>query len=328
MFMKIVSILTAALLFCAGLGYGAIPPSEREILIAIYNAADGDNWQNNKGWKDGETEVDGFAAAGTEDKWNGVSIEDGHVTALAIRSKELSISPAIAGLPYLAKLNIKTKNQLHVPPELGKLLNLKRMSLDGAFSTLPPELGNLENLETLSIRNHFFDYKLPPELGNLSKLQELHISGRCTGPIPPEFGNLENVRELTIKGNCSGPIPAALGKLTRLIRLHLKGKFTGSLPAELGELSELLTLFLAGEFTGSIPAALGKPVRLRHLRLSGFFSGSIPSELGDLEALEILKIRSLPMPIFKVPAKIAAKLPPELAAKVHIVKDGETISLK
>ncbi|MCP4216793.1 MAG: hypothetical protein GY765_19235 [bacterium] len=321
-------VLMAAVFFCTGMGFCAIPPEEREALIVLYNAADGDNLRPYKGWKEGDTESDGFAASGTEGKWHGVTTSDDHVTELVIHCPVISFPEEINSLTYLKKLEILTGEGFQFPDETGGLSRLKTLRLRGPFKSLPAELGNLENLETLSIRNHFFDYKLPPELGNLSKLQELHISGRCTGPIPPEFGNLENVRELTIKGNCSGPIPAALGKLTRLIRLHLKGKFTGSLPAELGELSELLTLFLAGEFTGSIPAALGKPVRLRHLRLSGFFSGSIPSELGDLEALEILKIRSLPMPIFKVPAKIAAKLPPELAAKVHIVKDGETISLK
>ncbi|MCP4220959.1 MAG: hypothetical protein GY765_40395, partial [bacterium] len=294
MFMKIVSILTAALLFCAGLGYGAIPPSEREILIAIYNAADGDNWQNNKGWKDGETEVDGFAAAGTEDKWNGVSIEDGHVTALAIRSKELSISPAIAGLPYLAKLNIKTKNQLHVPPELGKLVNLKRMSLDGAFSTLPPELGNLENLESLRISNFSRDFTLPAELGNLTKLRKLDVTGNFIGPIPADFGNLESLEKFTMMSQCTGPLPEELGKLSNLAQLFMHGYWTGNIPDELAKLSNLKVLHLSGHFTGSIPDSLGNLENLTYLSLSGNLTGTIPASLGNLENLTVLEIKDAP----------------------------------
>ena len=41
----------------------AIPASEREALIALYNATDGANWTNKTGW---------LGAVGTECSWYGV----------------------------------------------------------------------------------------------------------------------------------------------------------------------------------------------------------------------------------------------------------------
>ena len=51
----------------------AIPTAEREVLIAIYNSTDGDNWDDNANWKEPPLHTDGFAMPGTEGVWYGVN---------------------------------------------------------------------------------------------------------------------------------------------------------------------------------------------------------------------------------------------------------------
>ena len=53
---------------------GGVPREEYEALVALYNATDGDNWTNNTNWLD----ITNHTVA----DWYGVTVTDGHVTAL------------------------------------------------------------------------------------------------------------------------------------------------------------------------------------------------------------------------------------------------------
>jgi hypothetical protein len=63
----------------------ATPASERAALIALYNAANGDNWYGNSGWKTPPLHTDGLAMPGTEDEGY---IKD-KFTALIANAEEL-----------------------------------------------------------------------------------------------------------------------------------------------------------------------------------------------------------------------------------------------
>ena len=91
--------------------------TDREALVALYNAAAGPNWNSHDNWL---TEV-------PIGEWSGVTTDDnGRVTELDLSSNQLSGE---------------------MPPELGNLGNLKSMDLShNQFGKIPPELGNLHEL--------------------------------------------------------------------------------------------------------------------------------------------------------------------------------------
>ena len=82
----IMVLVVVAMLSCASrmvrVSHAAIPISERQALIALYNSTDGDNWTDNSGWKEPPLAADGYALPGTEDTWYGITCSGDHVTRM------------------------------------------------------------------------------------------------------------------------------------------------------------------------------------------------------------------------------------------------------
>ena len=251
---------------------------DREVLEALFNAADGANWHNSDNWLTGEPLED----------WYGVEVDTGgRVATLDLTDNNL------AGT---------------ITPELGDLARLESLLLADNFDltgAIPAELGNLANLESLSLAGTAVTDSIPPELGNLSNLRSLWLVGTVlTGTIPPELGNLSNLDSLMLAFNgLTGAIPAEIGKLSKLKVLWLdQNQLTGAIPPELGNLSNLQALSVeANKFegipvsgtglTGAIPSELGKLSKLELLRLSrNSLTGAIPAELGGLANLKVLSL--------------------------------------
>ena len=99
--------------------------TDREALVALYNAAAGPNWNSNNNWLTDEP----------IGEWSGVTTDDnGHVTELDLVSNQLSgeIPSELGKLASLTWLDLDG-NQLsgEIPPELGKLADLTDLILDG-----------------------------------------------------------------------------------------------------------------------------------------------------------------------------------------------------
>ena len=100
--------------------FGQKVPSQREVLVALYNATDGPNWTNNTNWlTDNDIST-----------WYGVGVSDGSVTALNLGENNLTGE---------------------LPAELGNLTNLTGLHLtqNALTGSIPSELGNLTNLIAL-----------------------------------------------------------------------------------------------------------------------------------------------------------------------------------
>ena len=240
---------------------------DREALVALYNATDGPNWENNTNWL---TEKD-------ISTWYGVGVQNGRVTSLYLARNKLSGS---------------------IPTELGRLNKLIYLVLsrNGLSGGIPPELGQLTNLENLDLSVSSLNGPIPAELGQLKRLKSLRlwISG-LTGEIPRELGQLTDLEILDLSWNndLTGPIPAELGQLTKLKVLELDlNDLTGAIPPELGQLANLETLDLAwNDLTGAIPPELARIRSLKELRLgTNDLTGTIPPELGQLANLEWLSL--------------------------------------
>ena len=294
---------------------------DRLALVALYEATDGPNWVNSTNWLTdaplGEwygvttDELGRVVRIDLSDDWNPY-IDGGN--GLSGR-----IPPELGDLVNIHTLDLNGNVDLTgpIPPELGNLANLQYLRIDGGpyqhQSTLlegpiPPELGNLANLRELSLLyNRRLTGSIPPELGNLANLQKLKLGWTdLSGPIPPELGNLTNLQTLYLSSpELSGSIPPELGNLASLQYLRLGGPVTGSIPPELGNLASLRGLSLwSHEMTGPIPPELGNLANLQSLYLSILeLSGSIPPELGNLASLQYLDL---------VGSELTGSIPPEL----------------
>ena len=248
-----------------GTGVECAPPSERDIVMALYDATYGPNWTNNENWLTDRP----------LGEWFGIEVDDqGRVIRLNLSRNRLK-GP--------------------IPKEFGSLTNLQGLLLheNGLTGPIPKELGSLTNLESLLLLNNDLTGPIPPELGSLTNLRSLWLpQNNLTGPIPKELGSLTNLEGLLLEVNdLTGPIPPDLGLLTNLDTLWLgSNNLTGPIPGELGALANLRTLGLSyNNLTGPIPGELGSLTNLEGLFLSdNDLTGPIPESLAGLESLQVM----------------------------------------
>ncbi|MCZ0940639.1 MAG: hypothetical protein OXJ55_18485 [Caldilineaceae bacterium] len=288
--------------------------SDREALVALYNATGGANWTNNTNWLSDRP----------LDEWHGVHTDEfGRVTSLMLGTNRLigTLPSELGDLANLTNLDL-THNQLSgaLPFELGDLANLTDLWLAGnqLSGALPPELGNLTNLRWLYLSDNQLSGSLPSELGNLANLTLLYLPGnQLSGALPPELGNLANLEWLCLTDNqLSGALPPELGNLTNLKWLIVSvNQLSGSIPSELGNLTNLAEMSLANNrLSGMIPSELGNLANLTDLRLQGNqLSGTLPSELGDLANLTNLDLSY---------NQLSGSIPSELGNLTNLAKLG------
>lgn len=272
---------------------------ERDALVVLYNATDGDNWTDNTNWLSDEPVWN----------WYGINTNaEGYVNGIFLDQNNLSgsLPSDLGNLTYVSHIYLHG-NQLtgSIPSELGNLSNLNflLLALNQLSGSIPPELGNLTNLIQLKLHTNQLSGSIPPELGNLTNLLYFELgNNQLSGSIPAELGNLTNVSFFELYANqLSGSIPSELGNLTNLGYLALNiNQLTGSIPSELGNLTNLRNLDLfTNQLTGSIPSELGNLTKLISLTLSyNQLSGAIPPELGNLTNLNWFDIRDNQFDVF------------------------------
>ena len=157
------------------------PLSDGAALTALFDATDGESWQNSDGW------------LYTEDlgQWHGVTTDAaGRVTELNLRDNRLSgeLPEELGSLSGLTELDLRD-NQLGgvLPPELAGLTGLEELYLSSnRFTGAPPAglialtgLAALPNLESVTIGGNKFTWaeSYPPGLlADLVALSALYAS--------------------------------------------------------------------------------------------------------------------------------------------------------
>lgn len=253
---------------------------DRDVLIALYDVTNGENWTNNTNW----------CTNAPLSEWYGVSTDsEGRVIDLRLYGNNLvgSIPAVLGNLSNLENLYLMD-NQLtgDIPAELGNLSQLEDLNLqiNQLIGSIPIELGNLSNLRSLYLSDNQLTGNIPVELGNLSQLENLNLqTNQLTGGIPVELGDLSNLKSLALNNNqLTGSIPAELGNLSNLENLSLYvNQLTGGIPVELGNLSQLEYLGLfSNQLTGSLPKELSKLENLTDIYISdNNFSRTLSPEL-------------------------------------------------
>ena len=286
------------------------PEADKEALIALFNATDGESWDRSGSWA-------GRAPTG---EWDGVATDDnGRVTGLVLQ-----------GIP-------------EIPPELGNLTNLESLNFfsNELSGEIPPEVGNLISLQELNLSQNqlegcvsdfLFDrkYRRGDSSGRIASvdlpvcvttenpddaeaLVALYASfgltewlGRDSPPIHEWEGvtvdasgrvvGLEIGSDKRLNQGELLEIVTELGNIANLQSLYISGDFGGEIPPELENLTNLQSLYLRGRhrgnnrLTGEIPPELGNLTNLQSLYILGGFGGEIPPELGNLTNLRYLTL--------------------------------------
>ncbi|HEU4888684.1 MAG TPA: fibronectin type III domain-containing protein, partial [Thermoanaerobaculia bacterium] len=285
--------LLVVLLLSAVGASAAIPSSEREALIALYQSTNGPGWADKTNW---------LGAAGTECTWFGVSCDEtgSNVIGIDLYSNQLdgTIPSSIRNFPKMRFLLVGN-NDLRgpLPSEIGELPELERFYGDAAQFTgpIPQSFSALKKLKYLGLSANELSGPLPGFLADLPLLEELYLNhNRFAGAIPAELSKLTNLVLLEMTSNqLTGTIPAALGGLSRLTHLSLaENQLTGAIPPQLGNLAVLSTLRLGfNQLTGSIPETLGHMHALEALDLpQNQLSGALPSSIGSLTSIKRLDL--------------------------------------
>ncbi len=110
--------------------------TERQALVALYEATDGPNWDDNTNWGSNSSIC----------TWYGVTCTGGHVTRLSLGYNNLngSIPPEIGQLSNLQNLYLGGNQLTSLPIEISQLSSLWDLFLGGnPLTTLPSEVCQL-----------------------------------------------------------------------------------------------------------------------------------------------------------------------------------------
>jgi Leucine-rich repeat (LRR) protein len=175
-----------------------IPDSEYQALVDFYKATGEASWTNK--WNTRENNLHEVA-------WYGVTVENGHVTAI-----DLNNTSNISG---------------SIPASFGNLKYLKSLSLYGGgyakdFSTTDLNVfSELEALETLDLRYTKLKGVIPTSWSKLKKLQTLYLSNNNITGLSAGFGQMESLVTVDLSQNQITTLIKELENLKALRNLNV-----------------------------------------------------------------------------------------------------------
>ena len=296
------------------------PETDRQALIAIYEALGGAEWKRQENWLSEKPLWSQYGG------WYGIQTDSsGRVTRLNLSNINLTgeLPPELWELTELRDLLLNGNPGLTggIPSGIGNLAKLEVLRLDqtGLSGELPPEVGELPLMNAGEYRGSDYIERgiygrsaylgidstrlcVPPELEE-ALLSKLSLGRQYYGVLCEERERLEGIYEalggaewkrqenwLSEKPLGSVSEPSWYGVETdsngRVTRLKLNSiNLKGELPPELWELTELKDLLLYDNpgLTGGIPSGIGNLAKLEVLRLDQTgLSGELPPEVGEL----------------------------------------------
>ena len=150
--------------------------TDREALIALFNATNGEEWDRTNSWL-------GRGAVGS---WHGVSTDEyGRVIGLNLERLEGRLPPELGNLTSLQWLAVQqSRLEGGIPAGLDNLTSLEWLAMSGSQldGEIPPELGSLPNLAFLGLSDNQLSGEIPQELENLPLLSEVAYQWGQTFP--------------------------------------------------------------------------------------------------------------------------------------------------
>lgn len=226
---------------------------EREALIAIYKALDGDNWINNENW----------CSDKPLDEWADVDTEYGYITHI--------------DLTHLVQFSEINSLYLEVPQEIYNLCYIRHFHSQSCALDITRRISNWKNLYNLTVlvKPHS---TIAEELFLCKQLRHLHLENKDNAKLPAGIStNMLNIETLYLYG-FDDEFPSYITIFSKLWSFGADN-LSGSLPAGLGNLP--LTQFYAsnGSLSGQIPSDLFLSNSLHIIDLhNNKLTGSIPKE--------------------------------------------------
>mmetsp|Transcript_48680 Transcript_48680/g.55180 ORF Transcript_48680/g.55180 Transcript_48680/m.55180 type:complete len:2664 (+) Transcript_48680:160-8151(+) len=228
------------------------PEAAKHILLDLYSATDGLDWNDSSNWVEHNTDVC---------NWKGISCyngnsdarREGQIQEIDLSHNNLSgtLPPNVFNLPYLESLIVEDNPDLHVDLSVGlskaqflkflilsktqvsnlngireakslEVLHIADMKLSG---TIPDSLFYVSNLKVFHANDNSFSGTLPTTIGKLTKIEELYLyDNELTGQLPLELGLLSLMKIFTLTNNAfSGTLPAQVfEKMTNLRTLSIQ----------------------------------------------------------------------------------------------------------
>lgn len=183
---RVILMLSVALL-----SVGASHASERDALVALYEAMGGLQWD----------QADGWLTEAPLNEWHGVETVQGRVVKIVLANNGLwgQLPDAVGDFPDL------------------EILDLRWNGISGA---LPDSLSRLKRLEELLLTGNALTGAIPRSLGSMPTLKRLDLSyNRLSGTVPGVLMVMPNLKSLGLAHNeISSPLPHVRGKsLEKLI---------------------------------------------------------------------------------------------------------------
>ena len=243
--------------------------SDSLALVAIYNAANGATWKEERRWD----------LTKPIDQWDGVKLTDGRVTSLAITASGV-ISSAWT-----------------MPKEIGTLSELTVLKFNQCKLTgeIPEEVYSLTKLTDLWFQNDALSGSLSEKIGQLTALKNLYIDRNTDlgGSIPAAIGQLKALNSINIsKTGIGGAIPAELTGCTALANfMAYETKLSGQIPDFWDQFKNIgvVQLYNNPGLEGPLPASCGRATttaKSYSLRFDGCnLTGNIPESYATLPSV-------------------------------------------
>ncbi len=264
----------------------SISNAERNALINVYNATDGENW--NRPW---DLEQD-------PRNWFGVVVKNGVITELNLSGNALSgnFPTFINSLSKLTKLDL-SNNKLtgEVAMGISALSSLTKLDLSNNRLIGDPttSLSGLSNLEDLGLGgNTFAITDVNAILQNLTGVKILNLADLGLVSIPAKIAAFTNLETLTLDNNpLAANAYANIAGLTKLKTLSLSGTNLVQIPTPVSLRTQLTSLNLSNNnLTEQSTAGLSTLTNLEWLSLENNLISQIPAPLSQLQKLQNLNL--------------------------------------
>lgn len=168
---------------------------DRYVLIKIYENMGGNSWTGTK-W-------DIIKSLSDVASWNGVTISNGRVTAIALNRRGLTgtIPEEVRFLTEMTNFNLGNNTiSGEIPFGIGDFSKLLYLVLNGnqLSGSIPQTITKLNLLRTLNLANNNLEGNIPTGLGPLIALTSLQVqNNRLTGSIPQDLKSRANWSSLS-----------------------------------------------------------------------------------------------------------------------------------
>ncbi len=225
--------------------HAAIPTSERQALLDLYNSAGGSEWIHAQLWNGAAGSECG--SGDTVPAWYGVTCDgsNSHVIGIYLVENNLSgsLPASITALTQLQSFNVSINSLSGSIPSLTGLTQLQSFSLDtnanpgvpgSGFTGSIPSLNGLTSLAGFDVANNNLTGSIPVLTG-LANLQGFNVSGNQLSGNLPSLAGLSALQVFDAhSNNLSGAMPALTG-LTALQAFYLQdNQLSSAIPALAG----------------------------------------------------------------------------------------------